>query len=158
MYILNKEELKKQFDDYNCLAVALDYNNDSVFRDDRGGKILDDNTVLCPENLKKKFDEKGYSDIYYTVDERILINAMIYGKFVLANDVMRVVVGLMLEGFTRKPPKIYWTLEELVEASEYRIYKKSVENLLTIGEGSAYFQSQNGKYSLNVKALTQSCQ
>ena len=158
MYILNKEELNKQFEDYPDMQEKLRYENVTSFRADRGGKILDDDTILCPEHLKKKFDKLGYKNLYFTVDEKILINAMIYGKFVLSNDVMRVVVGLMLDGFTREKPVVYWTAEELVNASEYKINRKNVEKILTQGEGSAYFEAKDGKYSLNVRALIQSCQ
>ncbi len=160
MYVLNKEMLKNRFIDYADLANELGYKNITSFRRDRGYNILDDDVVLCPEKLKKRFDKNGYKDMYYTVDEKILINAMIYGKFVISNDVMRVVVGLMLDGLTKKPAKVYWSFSDLRVESEYKINEKSIEKVITDGESKAYFEKnkETGEYSLNVGALTQSCQ
>lgn len=158
MYILNKEELKNEFSDYEDLALKLGYKNSSIFREDRGAKILDEGTVICPNNIKKAFDKQNYKNLYWTVDERILINSMIRGKFVMINDVMRVVVGLMLDGLTKKPAKIDWTINELVESSELRINGKNIENIIT-GEGKEFFicNQDTKRYSLNIEMLIALC-
>lgn len=162
MYILNKKELKGTFKDYHEIAIALGYKSTSSFRKDRKNKynVLSDDVVLCPEKLKMRFDKHGLERMYFTVDERILINAMIYGKFVISNDVMRVVVGLMLDGLTQSPPKVYWSFSDLKQASEYKINEKSVEKVIADGESKVYFDKneETGEYSLNIRELTRSCQ
>ena len=160
MYILNKEKLGESFKDYADMAIALEYKDTSSFRKDRGYNVLDDDVVLCPKKLKERFEAKGYTDLCYTVDERILINAMIYGKFVIINDVMRVVVGLMLDGLTKTPPKVYWSFSDLREASEYKINIKNIEKIITDKTSKAYFEQneKTGEYSLNIRELTRSCQ
>lgn len=162
MYILNKRKLRESFKDYADMANVLGYKSTSSFRSDRKNKynVLDDNVVLCPEKLKKRFDSNGYKDLYYTVDERILINAMIYGKFVISNDVMRVVVGLMLDGLTKTPPKVYWSFSDLRKASEYKINEKNIEKVITDGDSKIYFEKnkETGEYSLNIRELVRSCQ
>lgn len=157
MYILNKKELKKTFKDYGQLLDELGYKDSSTFREDRGAKILDEDTILCPLNFKKRFDEKNYKNLYWTVDEHILINSMIRGKFVMTNDVMRVVVGLMLNGLTKKPAKIYWTINDLVNESEFRINGKNVKNVITSNEGKAFFNESGECYSLNIQMLIDLC-
>lgn len=158
MYILDKEKLKKTFKDYADLEAVLKFNSLTSFRKDRGGNILDDDVILCPDNIRKRLDKYGYKELYYTVDEQILINAMIYGNRVVSNDVMRIIVGLMLNGLTEKPPHVYWSVEELLEESEYKISKKSIKS--TIAKEHLYFVEDEDSdcYRLNVRALTQSCQ
>lgn len=138
MYILNKKVLRDTFKDYADMAIALGYKSTSSFRGDRKNRydVLSDDVILCPEKLRKRFDKYGYKELYYTVDERILINAMIYGKFVITNDVIRVVVGLMLDGLTETPPKVYWSFSDLRQASEYKINERSIEKVITDRESS----------------------
>lgn len=162
MHILNKNKLKETFRNYTDMAVALGYKSTSSFRGDRKNRydVLSDDVIMCPEKLRKRFDKYGYEELYYTVDERILINAMIYGKFVIANDVMRVVVGLMLDGLTKTPPKVFWSFSDLRQASEYKINERSIEKIITDRESKVYFEikEETGEYSLNVRELTRSCQ
>ena len=160
VYLLDKQELKQYFKDYQDLSDKLDYANwKTIFDNPKRpyNKILNDDVYVCPEGLKDRLYEHGYIDCCFDVTD-LLLDLIIVGEKAF-NNTVRIIAAIMISGLViEDKPIVYWSVDDIRKYAKLYFNDDPV-NLQNDAVKYAlcdriFIKSDRG-YSLDVKLIAQ---